>query len=78
LLSRIWTFERILSNIQPETPIEQQAHFTLLDTSRNSNPGTQPPTNPPTPTNKASAQLEPAHIKPVDNETPEKTPEETP
>jgi len=37
LLSRIWTFERILSNIQPETPIEQQDHFTLLDTSRNSN-----------------------------------------
>src|SRR5882724_7668171 len=43
--------------------------FTLLDSSGNSNPVTQPPTHPPTPTN-MSAQHRSAHIDPADNETP--------
>jgi len=49
-------------------------HFTLLDTSGNSNPGTQPPSTPPTSTNMSSAQPKSAHIEPVDNETPDETP----
>src|SRR5882724_12062445 len=49
-------------------------HFTLLDSSGNSNPGTQPLSNPPTPTNKSSAQPKSAHIKPVDDETPDENP----
>ena len=58
-------------NSQREAGIEDLD--TLLDTSGNSNPGTQSPSHPPTPTNMSSAQPESAHIDPVDDETPEET-----
>src|SRR5882724_2650360 len=44
-------------------------NFTILDNSRNSNPVTQPPTHPPTPTN-MSAHVQSAHHYLVDNDTP--------
>jgi len=49
-------------------------HFTLIDTSGNSNPETQPPTHPPTPTNMSATQPRSAHTELVDNETPDETP----
>ena len=48
--------------------------FTLLDTSGNSNPATQPLTNPPTPTNMSTAQPRSAHTNLVDDDTLDKTP----
>src|SRR5882724_436389 len=47
--------------------------FTLLDTSGNSNPETQPLTNPPTPTNMSTAQPRSAHADLVDDDTPDET-----
>src|SRR5882724_976664 len=44
-------------------------NFTFLDNSGNSNPVTQPPTHPPTPTN-MSAHLGSVQIDPADNDTP--------